>query len=280
MVIAPLVLQQYAAQFERRLNVRGVRIIDVPWLEVDWEANEVVVPEPGADVDGRLFDELDAIAPSPVMDESVAPGRYPIVGCAFIGEGPAPSRALAVALASVAPRSANAAVAALVQVANFPAMQAVTGTVTVANTSSNPLFNRDVDNGERNVVRLAASAIEDVGETDSNLAMADANGSGEYTVPTGKRLVLDTVSLFAYPPAGQKVFSYLFNGSTYTAMTSISQGTFYAQEVFQNSMAVRDYVEPGNKYYVTMIRSANTDLMFWDVNAVGHLVDCTNGGGC
>src|SRR5207253_783481 len=50
---------------------------------------------------------------------------------------------LAVALASVAPRSANAAVAALVQVANFPAMQAVTGTVTVANTSSNPLFNRD-----------------------------------------------------------------------------------------------------------------------------------------
>ena len=202
---------------------------------------------------------------------------------------------LAVCLASIAPRSVGAAVAALVHVDNFPAMQPVSGsvdvgnfpatqmvagTVSVANTPSTPLFNRDVDNGERNVIRLVGFGTMNAGAFGDYVAMQDASAYVDYTVPTGKRLVIDSVSLFAYPPAGQKIFAYLFNGINYTGVPAISHGTFFGSEYYQNGMAVRDYVEPGNLYYVSMSRSASTGQMFWDVNAVGHLVACTNGGGC
>ena len=158
------------------------------------------------------------------------------------------------------PRTAHALVATLVQVVNTP-------------TQSVPTWR--TDNDGRNVVRLAYG--EDM---PSGTLNSFSNPLSSYTVPTGSRLVIDSVSLFAYPPTGQKVFAFFYNGVTYTSIPAIPQGTFGLSDYFQNAIPVRDYIEPGKQYQVTMIRSDSTGTMFWDVHAVGHLVDCTNGGGC
>jgi hypothetical protein len=50
--------------------------------------------------------------------------------------------------------------------------------------------------------------------------------------------------------------------------------------VHTNSIRTRDYVEPGQWYIVEISRSLSGGTMDWQANAVGHLVDCTNGGGC
>jgi hypothetical protein len=158
------------------------------------------------------------------------------------------------------PRTAHALVATLVQVANTPAQSVPTWRT---------------DNDGRSVVRLS------YGENMADgTAFSQNNALSNYTVPTGSRLVIDSVSLFAYPPTGQKVFAYFFNGSTYTGIPVLFQGTFGPQDYFQNAISVRDYIEPGGQYTVTMGRSNSSGTMYWDVQAVGHLVNCTNGGGC
>lgn len=98
--VAPTILRQYLAQMERRLNLRGVRIVDSPWALVDHVRGELIVPEPSLTVDWTPFDELDELAPGSRPDPTVPPGRYPMTGWAFLGYGPPPSRAQAVALAS------------------------------------------------------------------------------------------------------------------------------------------------------------------------------------
>lgn len=177
----------------------------------------------------------------------------------------------ATVVAFVAPERVHAVVAALVQVENTPAQSIPT---------------RRTDNDGRDVVRLAYAETMNAGTTASNgtgngVPLNDAITNSVYTVPSGKRLVIDTVSMFAFPDLGQKVYMYVTNGYTFTAIPAIDAGfpTTYAAH-FGNTIPVRDYVEPGGQYSVVMQRSDSTDTMFWDVLAVGHLVDCTNGGGC
>ena len=43
-LVAPAILRQYLAQVERRLNVRGVRIADPPYVSIDWQERVVVIP--------------------------------------------------------------------------------------------------------------------------------------------------------------------------------------------------------------------------------------------
>jgi len=84
-----------------------------------------------------------------------------------------------------------------VSVINFPAG---TNTVNVSSSTNAPLLVRDVDNPARQpVVRLADDVNVPVGETTGRKQM--------YTVPAGKRLVIEfvSVSTFVLPP-GQKLF--------------------------------------------------------------------------
>jgi hypothetical protein len=172
---------------------------------------------------------------------------------------------IAVIAALVTPKTAHALVATFVQVVNTP---------------SQPVPTWSTDNDGRSVVRLyyfenmAAGAIFNASGGGS--PMIDASTTTAYTVPAGKRLVIESESAFAYPPDGEQVSAYFLNGHTYTAIPMIAQ----APNVFENAIAVRDYVEPGGQYVVSMFRTAGTDAMFWSAYVVGHLVDCTNGGGC
>ena len=55
-LVAPAILRQYLAQVERRLNVRGVRIADPPWVSIDWKKRVVIVPKPELDIDWSAMD--------------------------------------------------------------------------------------------------------------------------------------------------------------------------------------------------------------------------------
>lgn len=173
---------------------------------------------------------------------------------------------VAAMLVIVTPKTAHAVVEALVQVANTPAQSIPTWRT---------------DNDGRNVVRLVYFETMNDGTFSNVVPLNDATTSSPYTVPTGKRLVIDNVSLFALPNPGQKVFVYFSNGYTFTAIPAIDAGfptTTLAH--LTNSIPVRDYVEPAGQYSVVMERSDTVGPMIWSVHAVGHLVDCTNGGGC
>jgi hypothetical protein len=101
-LIAPAPLRQWMSAIERRLNGRGLRVVDAPWVLLDADTNEVVVPDPvaaGLAVDPAAFGALDDLAPSSRIDPPVASGRYPLVGWAFTGDGNAMSRAQGVAFA-------------------------------------------------------------------------------------------------------------------------------------------------------------------------------------
>ncbi len=83
-VLAPAMLRQWPELIERRLNGQGLRFADTPWALVDPARAEVVVPEPGLEVDWSALGRLDAVVGVRGRpDPPVEPGRYPLVGWAF-----------------------------------------------------------------------------------------------------------------------------------------------------------------------------------------------------
>jgi hypothetical protein len=97
-VLAPPGLRPWLSAIERRLNARGLWVVDTPTTLVDAERSELVVPEPALDIDWSAFqpDGSD-------RDGVVQPGRYPIAGWAFFTDTASPevvTRARAVAIAA------------------------------------------------------------------------------------------------------------------------------------------------------------------------------------
>jgi len=99
-LIVPNALRQWMSLLERRLNLKGLRVVDMPSLLVDAARHEVVVPEPALQIDWAGLDGLERIPVESRPDPFVPVGRYPIRGWAFLGDGRALSRASAVALAT------------------------------------------------------------------------------------------------------------------------------------------------------------------------------------
>ena len=99
-LIAPNALRSWMSRVERRLNLRGLRVVDLPWVLLDPEQHTIVVPDIRLAVDWAALegtDGIDAIAPGSRPDPPVPTGRYPLTGWAFLGDGDAMSRAQAVA---------------------------------------------------------------------------------------------------------------------------------------------------------------------------------------
>ena len=95
-VVAPSGLRPLLAHVERRLNLRGLRIVDAPWVLLDPHTGDAVVPEPALTIDWSAFDSL---ASTRRPDPPVPPGRYRVVGWALAGDGPV-TRAQAIAQAT------------------------------------------------------------------------------------------------------------------------------------------------------------------------------------
>ncbi|HEX2046724.1 MAG TPA: hypothetical protein VHF27_03110 [Acidimicrobiales bacterium] len=98
-VLAPAGIRPLLPSVERRLNAKGLRVVDRPWSCVDVTTGELVVPEPELAVDRSA---LEPLGRGSRHDGAVPPGRYPVVGWAFgagrEAQGPI-SRALALTFA-------------------------------------------------------------------------------------------------------------------------------------------------------------------------------------
>ena len=104
-LLAPSDLRHVLPSIERRLNAKGLRVVDRPWARIDPTTCELVVAAPQLVVDREPLHGLAGAGRERQQDEPVPPGRYPVRGWAF-GAGTRPqgpiSRALAVTLAGSA----------------------------------------------------------------------------------------------------------------------------------------------------------------------------------
>lgn len=83
-VLAPASLRGWLEVVERRLNAKGLRVADQPWVAVDTGTGELVVREPQLDVAWPAFEDLAGAVRGPRRTEPVVDaGRYPIVGWGF-----------------------------------------------------------------------------------------------------------------------------------------------------------------------------------------------------
>ena len=102
-VLVPPEIRSVMPTLERRLNTKGLWVVDQPWTAVDPDTGEVLVRKPTLEVDSTAMTRLIAAFPAPRRpDPPVAPGRYRLAGWGF-GLGHAHSgpirRSEAVALA-------------------------------------------------------------------------------------------------------------------------------------------------------------------------------------
>lgn len=103
-LLAPPEIRWVMASIERRLNAKGLRVLDRPWARIDIETGDLLVTGPDLTVDWRVLEEHgEGLGTRARSDRSVLPGRYTVAGWGFwlggIDEQPI-SRALALALAS------------------------------------------------------------------------------------------------------------------------------------------------------------------------------------
>lgn len=96
-IIGPELLNDQRPNIERRLRMRGLRFVDVPWVFIDRSTMELVVPDSALPIDWSAFDDLASLA-SVRPDPPVEPGRYPITGWTFTtGDGSSITRGQALA---------------------------------------------------------------------------------------------------------------------------------------------------------------------------------------
>lgn len=151
----------------------------------------------------------------------------------------------------------------------------INGSVTVGNSSTNPVLVRDVDNAARHFLQ-ASGDISIANTAEFSISLLD--------VPSGKRLVIEYVSLTAAVPTGEKLLAMVTTLQPFGAQLSwplplISQGTFGTSDKFVAGQPVRLYVNPGGNVSGTLIPSI-TGSVSGTFTISGYLVDCGAGSGC
>ena len=167
-------------------------------------------------------------------------------------------------IAALAPKATHAVAAALVQ---------------ITNTAANPVPNRDVDNGPRQAVTLQALASTSV----ENIVFEEQNGNGTaYTVPAGKRLVIEFISGSFTTPAGAHLANAFIFGNTssgqyadYLSPNLVTAGNF---NVYQLAQPMWAYYDEGTAIRIAVTLTSGSFATSGIFTLRGYLVDCT--GGC
>jgi hypothetical protein len=151
-----------------------------------------------------------------------------------------------------------------VNVGNFPASSTVSGSVSitgtpdvkVTNTASAPVLTRDVDNP-------ALQPFQNVRVISTPAGLL--GGDETFTVPAGKRLVIEFVSFQGSWPAGQattRLFIGVCNSGGGACQTrfffpAVPQGPdFGGDSLFTASSPTRLYADPGTDVTVSVRRNA------------------------
>ena len=145
----------------------------------------------------------------------------------------------------------------------------VTGTVTVGNLGDSPLPVRDVDNPARQPVQARANCSVTI-ETGCLPTI--------YTVPAGKRLVIEYASMDANVPAGelaQLAIATRTGGETVEHAFPLTPPSvaFSAGRAANVGQQVRLYADPGTSVVVTGSRSGFGSPASFIFTISGHLVD-------
>jgi hypothetical protein len=107
--------------------------------------------------------------------------------------------------------------------------------------------------------------------------------SGEtfsYTVPAGKRLVLEYAAADARGPSGDKLFIDFTDGCpcdpnspTIVFLPLEFQGDFFGEDRYTASQPVRAYVESGHQVGVQVDQTSEPDLATFKWTLSGYLID-------
>jgi len=160
-----------------------------------------------------------------------------------------------------------------VTVGNFPGTQPVSGSVQVGNDIAHPVPVRDVDNPARQPFQAGGFAPFSANETNVIVNIA--------TVPTGKRLVIEHVSVSCSLPTGQKMVEadlevVLSNQTTYPNNLRVSAQGSDASGTHDLSIAseqVRLYADPGTPVRCFVDRDSFSGSGDVQCSISGYLVD-------
>ena len=155
----------------------------------------------------------------------------------------------------------------------------VAGSVSVTNSGNLPLSVRDVDKNSRQSFSHLISLGFLPGTLDASPNPVPVFGS--YTVPAGKRLVIEDASAVVHVPVGQKAHIYMRliapNGDPFLVRYRQLRLTFQMSDsptdIFVAGEPVRIYLEAGARVEALGRRTGVGGSGFVELVIYGHLVD-------
>ena len=167
-----------------------------------------------------------------------------------------------------------------VNVANTPNVNvANTPSVTVGNDAATPVPVRDVDNPGRKPLCKHEAVAFGVSDTLESTGVM-------FTVPAGKLLVIEYVSVHAFMPAGQKIRGFIYAvdsppggddplNPNYALVFSPQGGPFQpgSTDLFVVGQPMRLYAEAGKQIQALFARSDDSGTGVLAVDFCGYLVD-------
>jgi len=197
------------------------------------------------------------------------------VALVILTSGPAPAQApppsvpVTVVNTTANPVPTAAVGTTLVAFRGTPTINLASGTVTVGNSVTSPVQVHNVND--------ATTPFE--GRLVFNIDPGNQQNHGSFTVPTGKRLVIEHISANTTGPSGQKFIAGLTSevtgGGGLTWLVLQFQGTFPLStgpvDVFTLSQSMRVYTESPPVFIVT--RTDITGSATADATISGYLVN-------
>lgn len=158
-------------------------------------------------------------------------------------------------------------IAGNVSVTNTPTVNLASGaTVGINNDASRPVPIQDVD-------RPTAQPFKQTSQLTFDPGFALAMG-GQFSVPAGKRLVIECVTVIAEVPLGQNVlYARIVNAGNALILTLTHPGNYAAGEVFVGTHRVFAVLEPGTQVQPSAFRDSGTAGGTMSMLISGYLVD-------
>ena len=162
-----------------------------------------------------------------------------------------------------------------VGISGTPTVNLASGSqVAITNTLTSPVLTRDVDGPATEPFNYFGN----MGQFSSGYAFANAGAPAAFTVPSGKRLVIEFVSAFAQIPGGQKiVFGRIdtTGQSIYLTMTHTGSYLQAGQTVegFVSTQRIFAVLEPGTQVFPTAFRDSGTGDGIFQIQIAGHYVN-------
>lgn len=142
--------------------------------------------------------------------------------------------------------------------------------VMVANTEAEPIPARDVDGAARQPFQRFL--VEQINDGEFNAADRVA-----FTVPAGKRLVIEHVSLLCVAPTGQKLrvrIDATAGGSAFHQLPLANEGSFQGgKDDHKASQQTRIYADGGTEVYFRVARNSASGVAGVNASVSGYLVD-------